>query len=251
MSIVASELILYGATSRPEDDTSTVGGAIILTARPFDADTVSAQNLEVLSSSASDTTQTLTLRYRDAGGVIQTATAVTLTGVTPAAINPAITAERLIEATLSATCVGTITLRIASAGATQHSFAPGELKAFRMFINAVSGASQKVYYEKLFFKNTNGSLTLQSAIVKMTADPSGKLRIRLEDAQSDNNSAANRLTDPTGNGGSWTEENVDISVPGTNMVTAAYIGVWVELTLAASNAAIKSSGTYELRGQST
>jgi hypothetical protein len=250
MSIVASELILYGSASRPEADTGTVGGAIDLTARPFDSDTMSADDVEAVSSNAGDTTQTLTVRYRDASGVIQSIV-ITLNGTTVAHTTGTLAMERLIEATLSATCAGTITLRKEGVGATQHSFAPGELKAYRMFISAVSGAAEKIYYEKVFFKNTNATLALQTAIVDCTADPAAVITVALEDAQNDNNSAATRLTLPTGlEAGGFVTENTDINVPGTNIAAASYIGVWVKMILAANNAAIKNTHTLRLRGQS-
>jgi hypothetical protein len=245
MSVTGSELIQYLATDHPEDDTSTLGGAINAAGRPFDADLASNSQLEVLSDGAD--TRTITVRYRDAAGIVQTTGAVTLSGTTPVALG--VTAERLIEATMSTTDASrTVTLRIAGGGATQHTFNPNETKARRLFALAVSSSSGKVYYEKTFWKNTDSVTALLGATMKLTADPSGKIKMGIAVAQGGTTSSTNRLTAPSGI--TFVDDAVDQSVPGTNLAAASTIGVWWEMTLAADNAPIRSTFTSQLRGAS-
>ncbi len=244
MSVTATELIQYGAASRPEDDTSTVGGAIDTQSRPFDAELASASDVEALSDGAD--ARTLTITYRLASGATSSGI-ITLNGTTPVALGVAI--ERILKAVLSASNGSrTVTLRVVSAGATLHTFNPNETTGFRNFIKAVSSGSTKTYYEKTHWKNTNASLALLNGILKLTADPSTKIKIGLATAVNDSVTTANRLTAP----GSvvFVDDNVDQNVPGTDLAPTASIGVWAELSLAVNNSALKSSFTTELRGQS-
>jgi hypothetical protein len=243
MAIQDTELLLFGAASRPEDDTNPVGGAIATTARPFDANLASNSDIEALSDGAD--TRTLTVRYRTVAGVETTGTIV-LNGATPVALGA--TVERLLEISTTTDATRTVTVRVVSAGATLHTLNPNETHAFRMFNKAVSGPSQKIYYEKVFFKNTNATLSLLNAFVDLTADPAAKVRIGLATTVDDTATAATRLTAPAGV--SFVDNNVDIAVPGTNLAAGSAIGVWVELTLGANEAALKNSFTSRLRGQS-
>lgn len=245
MAVTGSELIEYLATDHPEDDVSTVGGAVNTAGRPLDVDLASVSSLEVVSDGAD--TRTITLRYRDAAGVLQTTSAITLNGTTPVALG--VSAERIIEATLSTTSASrTVVLRIAGGGATQHTFNPNETKARRKFVAAVSGAAQKVYYEKTFWANTDPTLALLSASMKLTADPAAKIKMGLAAAVGGSTTSANRLTAPSGV--SFVDDNVAQSVPGTNLAAGAAIGTWWEMTLAADNAPIKNTFTSQLSGVS-
>ena len=93
MSITTAELIAYGSTSRPINDTTTTGGAIDTKNQPVFTQLGSSSTLEVLSSSGSDTSQTVTVTGRDASGVYQTSTA-TLSGTSPQALSAGTTQTR-------------------------------------------------------------------------------------------------------------------------------------------------------------
>jgi hypothetical protein len=246
MAIISSELILYGSANRPEDDTTTVGGAIDATARPFDANLAANDDIEILSSEAGDV-RTVTIRYRNAAGVEASVGPTALNGTTPVAMG--ITAERLLEVIVSATHgTRSVTIRRASDDALLHTVNPGETRAFRMFNKAVSTTSQKIYYEKIFWKNTHGTLSLLNAIVDLTADPLAKVEIGAAPTVGDTATATNRLTAP--GSVSFVNDNVNINVPGTNLAAGAAIGVWVKLTLDANESALKNSFTTRLRGES-
>ncbi len=245
MPVISSELVQFLAANHPEDDTSTVGGAIDPAARPLDAELGANSNLEILSDGAD--TRTMTLRYRDAAGVIQSVGPTALNGTTPVSLG--ITAERVIEATLSASSgTRTVTLRVAGGGAVQHTFNPNETKAKRLFVKSVSSGAQKVYYEKTFWKNTDGVLSLLNAIMRLTADPTAKIKMGLAAAVDGSTTATNRLTAP--GSVSFVDDNVDQNVPGTNLAAGSAIGCWWEFTLAADEPPIKNSFTSQLRGQS-
>lgn len=245
MAVVATDLVLNLTANTPDDDTSTVGGARAAAKRPVDVQLTANDTVDAVSSNAGDTTQTLTVEGRLVGGAVDTE-ALALNGTTP--VTGAKTWERILSYTLSATCAGTVTVTDGDTGqGTIHTFPPGETFAAIGFRKSFSTASPKTYWEKNCWYNSNGTDTLNSAEVTLTADPSGNIRIALETAKDATTSAANRLTTPTPIG-TITDDSVAISVPGGNLAATEYIGVWVEMQLAADEAATKSSYTLQLAG---
>lgn len=246
MSITSAELVEYGAASRPQDDTSTVGGAIDAAARPLDTQTAATENLEIVSDGAD--TRTFTIHYRDAAGDIQTWTS-SLNGTTAVALGSS-SVERLLDGALgSADGTRTVTLRVAGAGATRHTFNPSETDFFVSMAQSVSAASAKTYYEKTFWKNTNATLSLTSAAVEGTADPDSLFQWGLDTAVDGSTSATNRVTAPTGP--SFVDEASSMGVPGGSLAAGSAIGLWRKMSLGASQAAGKTSSTSQLSGQTT
>lgn len=243
MPITTAELIVYGAANRPDDDASLVGGAIDVTCRPFDAELVTPTGVEALSSGAD--TRTVTVYYRGNDGAPASGV-ITLNGVTP--VELPVTAERLLRAVLSTTHgSNVVTLRTADGITVLHTFAPSETEAVRLFRNAVSATSPKVYYEKYFFKNTDDVSALLGAYLRGTADPTGKLAVAIANTVDDTGTSADRLTAPAGVG-AFTEESIDLAVPGTNLAAGSAIGFWLRFSLAAGEVPLKSSVSYQLRG---
>lgn len=81
MSVWPQEVIVYGSADMPEADGVTIGGAPDLTKRISFSDLASATQMDVVSSSASDTLTKIIFAGRNASGIIQTET-LTLTGTT-------------------------------------------------------------------------------------------------------------------------------------------------------------------------
>ncbi len=104
MPLSLSDLKFRGCAVRPEDDVTTdIGGAIDLTCKVDFYECSEA--IQVVSSSAADTTQDVTIYYRDAASNIDSE-AVTLTGRTPAAVTAV--PDVLLKAVKSATCAGVV-----------------------------------------------------------------------------------------------------------------------------------------------
>ncbi len=83
MPIVAADIIAYGSASMPDDDVPTgIGGAEDQTIRVVFTDISANDTVEILSSSASDTTQTVTVFGRNTAGEI-VSEVETLAGTTP------------------------------------------------------------------------------------------------------------------------------------------------------------------------
>lgn len=249
MSITSAELIFYGSANMQESDSGTQGGAIDLTTKVVFTDIAATDTIEVLSSSGADTTQTVTVTGRLASGIIDTED-FPLTGATP--VNGATSFERVLKVEIDGAHTGTITIRRATGDTEIATMESGILTVRRLFYDAsaeASGGSPKDIYEKIFAKNTNGSLALTNAAVTEQADPGANITFDLEDAKDDSNTATNRLTVPSGMLGSF--DGSSKNVPSTNLGSGEAIGIWLKLTLAAGAAAAKNTYTLRLAGTTT
>src|SRR5579872_1195910 len=94
MTVSQNQLYFYGSANMPEDNVSTVGGALDTTKLVFFADISPNGLMDYVSSSSSDTAATITLTGLDATGVSQAETK-TLNGTT--IVNGAQTYERLMK----------------------------------------------------------------------------------------------------------------------------------------------------------
>ena len=144
----------------------------------------------------------------------------------------------------------TTTFRIAQGMVFDKS--PAEIMQVRRpFFNASAPPSgTRKYYEKLFFKNTHGTLSLTSAVIKEASDPSGKVAFMLPatlDDSGGNGAGNNRQVAPSGTFNS-SDKNVANS---QNHTAGAAQGVWIELSLAAGDAATKTTYTLREEGLST
>jgi hypothetical protein len=111
VAVLLSDIRVYAATVAPEDDTTTqVGGAPDLT-KKHDF-TNPAGPYQVVSSSAADTTQTVTVTHRVLRSIVAD-TPVALNGQTPVA--GAANLIRVLKAVKSATCAGDIAVEAQTA----------------------------------------------------------------------------------------------------------------------------------------
>lgn len=253
MSIVATDMKFYGSANMPEADGATTGGDIDLTTRVvFDSATLAnapAGIVKAVSSSGADTTQTLTVTGRNAGGSIVTS-ALALNGTN--VITGIVSFERILKMVLSGTCAGSVTVKD-NADATIAIMEPGLLTIRRPFYNVsadIATGSQRIFYEKVFLKNTHATLSLLSANVALSADPSSIVTFGLSNAVNDSASVANRQTAPAGGVLSEAISDSSKNVPGTDLAAASRIGTWIALTLAAGASATKTTFTFTVTGSS-
>lgn len=242
MPIIAADLILLGSLNRPEDDLTTSGGGIDITHRPVFTQWAANNVAEVLSDGAD--VRTVTVTGRLASGAIDTE-AIVLTGATPVA--GAKVWERKLKTELSATDgARTVSVREGVSGPVRATIVPDEQDRSILFINAQSEAGATTRYEKAFWKNTHATLSLTTATVDLTADPSANIEFGLAVAKDDSTSVANRKTVP--GGVSFFDDNNAQSVPSGQLDAGEAIGVWFKLLLSASEAAAKSTFTTQLAG---
>ena len=247
MAIAASDLIALGALSRPEDDVSTSGGAIDVDNRPEFTEIASDDDLEVVSANAGDTTQLATVTARNTAGAVVTE-GVTLNGTTAVIFSTIGVIERVLKFVLDADAAGIVTLRRSVAGATVSTVPIGERGFYRMFLLSASESGAVERYEKIFWKNAHATLTLNSAGVDLTADPSSRIKFGIETAKDDTVSVTNRKTVPSNP--TFVDDNNEQSVPSGVLAAGETIGTWIEQGLLSSDAPFKSSFTTKLAGTS-
>jgi hypothetical protein len=98
MSVLPSDIVIYGSANMPEADGAINGGAVDFTRRVAFYDIASVGSVDVVSSSATDTATKITYYGRDATGVIQSQT-LTLNG--QAWVTGSQPLERLLYSALS------------------------------------------------------------------------------------------------------------------------------------------------------
>lgn len=245
MSILTAELIEYLSANMPESDTTTSGGAIDTAAKP-DLTQWASNNIAQVVSDGTDT-RTVTVTGRLATGVIDSEV-LTLNGTTP--VSGAKTWERILKIVLSAAS-GTRTVQVkeGAGGTVRATFVPNDVTKRTMFYDSASGSGITIRYEKIFWKNTNGTLTLTDSTITLTADPAARVRVGCDTAVDATTSVANRLTAPSSV--VFVDDSVAQGVPGGNIAAGSRIGVWIELNLPANDPATKSTYTTQLAGSTT
>jgi hypothetical protein len=238
MAIVAADLKKRGAANYPEADTGTSGGAISTTTQLKKFTQASNTAPKAASSNAADT-MTLTLFGRLTTGVIDSE-ANALTGTTQITFTK--TFSSILKATLGSAAAGTVTIFMNNGSTVIVTIDPGFTKQIALFYASESEGSTVVRYEKEHWSNTHESLTLQAANLKLTADPSAKIKVGVESSGSQ--SVTNRKTAP--GSVSFVDDNVDINL--STLAAGASVGIWVEQTLTANDTAFNSTYTTELRG---
>jgi len=249
MPIVAADIVAYGSASMPDDDVPLdIGGAISLVKRVVFVDIVATDEIEILSSSSSDTVETITVHGRNAAGELVNDVA-TLAGVSVVLITGT-AFERVLKIIKSAATVGTVTVRDQDTDTTIATLEPAVTEIRRPFYDAAadaSGGATRTYYDKIFFKNNHGSLTLTSAQVLEQADPQTVVAFLLEstlDGTDTNGGGNNRQVSPGGTFNS-TAKNVANS---QNLTAGAAQGCWLELTLTAGLGAQNTTVTMRVSG---
>lgn len=244
MPIADTDLLLYCAADHPDDDSDSTGGAIDITMRP-EFTQFAAPAVVALISDGTDT-RVATLVFRDATGAIDTED-VTLTSAVE--VVSVATVERLLSITMDGPdAARTVTVKEGSGGTTRGTIPPDEVGFTACFIASASAVGAVTRHEKIFWLNNHGSLTLNSAEVTLTGDPSSRIKMGLCVAKNDSTSIANRLATPAGV--SFVDDNVAQGVPTGAMAAGDRIGVWIKQELQAADSPFKSTFTTKLAGVS-
>lgn len=249
MPVVANDIEVWGSEGEPINDVQASGGNIQHDGHASGGigviftDIAALDNVEILSDGAD--TRVLTLVGRLSTGAIASE-ALNLNGVTP--VTSANQYERILRATVNVKdAARTVTVRRAT-GDTLIGTIGINGKAFhRRFYDAASDPSNpRVRYELVYLRNKHATLALSNARVKLTADPALKIKIGVATAKGNVASVANRLAAP--GGVSFVDDNVEAAVPTGILGPTEYIGVWVEMTLAAGDSPFKNTFTVQALG---
>jgi hypothetical protein len=98
MSVLPSDIVVYGSANMPETDGATIGGAVDFTRRVAFYDVTPTGSVDIISSSSSDTATRIAYSGRDSTGAIQSQT-LTLNGQNWVTGSQSL--ERLLYAALS------------------------------------------------------------------------------------------------------------------------------------------------------
>ena len=254
MSVTSSDIIVYGSANMPEADGTTSGGAIDLTTKIIFTDIVVTDTVDIYGEAGDG--ETVTVWGRDAAGSI-VSEQETLDGTTPQTTTQ--TFERILKVVVSDATHGTINIERSTGSTAIATIETGFDELRRPFYGAAAEASSGSaidLYEKIFIKNTHGSLALLNMEIDETADPgTSDILFDIEDAIDDNNSVADRKdTAPTGMAGSFSSSAKLLSTitsGATDLAAGEAIGVWLKLPLAAGQAAAKTTYTLTVTGSST
>ena len=247
MAIVSSDIQFWGCATMPADDTIlNIGGAIDLTKKIIFTRLGGDSTLEMLSSGAGDTTQTVTIYYLDAQGALASVVK-TCNGTSVVAFVS--TMRTFLMALKSADTAGTVTIRKASAGATIVLMEAAVRQARLPFYNQLSDPLvAKYYYERSFVKNAHATLALTSSQISLPADTQGTITFALDsalDGTNTNGGANNRQVAPSG----YSFDAAAKAVANSGSLTAgAAQGIWLKSTLGAAKAPFDDTFTIRLSG---
>lgn len=250
MAIAQTDLQAWGSQTMADDDTVTnIGGAVDTTKKITFTQLTPDGMLEMVSGSALDTTQTVTVTGRVSGtGAVQSETK-TLNGTTAVAFTT--TWSKILKVTLSATANGIVTIRKSGGGTTICTLEVGVIQVRDIWYNVTSLTSGTVkYYEKIFLKNNHATLTLNNAAVSEVTDVYNIMAFGLAAAVNDsgtNGVGNSRKVAPAG----ITFDSSSKNIPGTNLAALSAIGVWLELTLTTGYNPIDDKYEIRLAGQSS
>lgn len=255
MPVAATDLVAYASLNRPTADGTVSGGGIDVDHRVVFVDLVlvgGADTIEVLSSAAGDTTQTIVVSGRDATGALVTSSATTLNGTTPVAPTGLGTIVAVQHAILSADCAGTITIREASGDAQIATIPPGERGFVRLFRGAVTpGAGTDLRYEKFFWRNNHATLALLAASMTLPTPPANITGHAVETSVNGSAQVASRLTAPAGATAFGVAAITLATATGiADLAPLAAIGVWIRQSAASTDPAVRATWTSQLDGQS-
>lgn len=155
--LLRKDIFYYGSASMPDDDTDlNIGGAIDTSTKVVLKDMPSADEVEAVSSSASDTTQTVTVTGRTATGA-KVEDIITLTGQTPAQAGSPNTFGRIIKALKSASATGTVAVMNTTNAHSGTATAGGTDSDGNPYIDLDAGASgTDDIYKNMVLRMTSG-----------------------------------------------------------------------------------------------
>ncbi len=235
----------------PTGDTTSAGGAIDTTTRIiFDDATIAnsfGPNKIALVSTLGGDTATWSIYGRTVAGVLVNENLV-MAGTAP--VTGLLTYDRILS--VGGAHSGTVTVRQGGAPLTTLATMESGVNSLRRpFYNVVAdaaGGTNKVFYEKVFLKNTNDTLTLTSAIIGASSSGLGALTtFAIASGYGDSQTIANRLTAPTG---VTAFSNTGRTLVDGNFPAGSGVGTWLRLQLDAGTAAQLGIYTMSVSGNS-
>ena len=253
MAVGAGDLVAYAAINvagdppGPTSDTTTMGGARDPDYQVIFTDIAANDDIGFKSAEGADTSQLVKVFARNAAGAIVNEEKG-LNGTNFVQFTNLGVVQRILSISMNSNATGIVTVsrnNAGSPGTTIFAIPVGKRGCIRLFRDAASEASGTTRYEKIFLQNDHATLSLLNAVVKQSADASGKITTALATSINDTETTSNRKTAPSGG----LTFNDDLkNVVGTNLAAGDRQGVWLKLTLSADDAPLDSTYTIQLAG---
>ncbi len=250
MPITSNDIKFYGSLNMPTGNSATAGGAIDTSTRiVFDDATLAntfGPSTVAFSSTLGGDTQSCTFYGRDAGGVI-VAEQLSLNGLVP--VTGTQSFSRILMVDFATSHNGTVGIRqgtsLFSALAYMESGVDTLRRPFYNVIADADGGSNRVFYEKVFIKNTHGTLTLQNAGASASGAMATYTAMGIESGVNGSQSVATRLTAPTGVSA---YQNTAQGFFGSNLAANNAQGVWLRLSLNAGQTPLNDIYSVQVTG---
>jgi len=246
-AVASSDLIFYLAANRPENDTTTSGGAKDTDVQLITRDAFSwSDKVDLVSAAGGDTQNCVIAGYLADGSWVQETVALNGTGH----VQTTNTFSKVLKCVLASAAAGAVTVAKYNSGSpvTVFTIPAGEKGQQALFLLATAeavGGATKYFYEKVFVHNANLTDSLVAGVVWLSEDEDAELTMDCEMSASatvtnGSETTANRVTEPTTGGAySWGQHasqgaghTVGDAEDG-NLSPSEAQGVWVKLTLAA------------------
>jgi hypothetical protein len=244
MPVVATELVTFASLNMPQNDTATSGGGIdVLTIMHFIEPAGTTAHRVRFSASGAARNVTITGRLANGVTSMETRAVTDTTNITYTDV-----LERLLKVETAAPADARAIIVETAAGVAIATIPAQSLNLKRMFYDSASTGSPTLRYEKFFWKNNNTATALNAAIVTGVSDSTSTLDFAFDLTRNSTLSTPNRLTAPTGIV-TWIVEATPTAIPGLLLTESAAadnnIGIWLRLSLSASQAG--AIGTYVTR----
>lgn len=228
MAVLTSDIVFYGCANHPNDATTVaIGGAIDTSKKIIFTRLTTTAYLEMISSNAGDTTQTVTIYGVDSVGNV-VSEVKTLNGTTE--VDFTTNWRRVKRMVVSGAHTGTITIRKNGAAGDIATLETGVLEVRTLHYNVASDPSTtKYFYDKFFIKNTNGTDSASSCVLKEVSDSPGIMTF---------DTGAVGGTETNGGGNNWEVAFAGKSYGSTdetigNLAAGSAIEVFSKITLTA------------------
>jgi hypothetical protein len=253
--ITSADIVFYGSQNMNRSDATTPqGGGIDETIKVVFNDMTQVSTIDFSSDSAGDTGN-ITIEGRRSTGSIITET-IALNGLTPVTtINEF---ERILRITTDSHN-GTIEAEVSDDGSGIVDIESGILEVRRPFLSVTgepAGGSARTFYEKIFLKNnslTNDYLDVSLAENFDGVEANGAdVTFDIESVVEGTGESDNRITSPpTGELLNGVFNDTTKSIPGTDLLSDSYVGVWLRLNIPAGTNPINTNFEFSVSGATT
>ena len=256
MSITANQIKIYGCANIAENNTSEQGGGIDVGTRYIFADAALANDptseggdgtLIYTSTNDADNGVTVTATGRASGGYIVAETREL--GNSGVGVAGSQQFERILKVVAGAHSYN-IDIED-SLGNDLTIMESGVNTVRRPFYNVSSSPNEILnYYEKIFVKNTNDTLSLlETTFLDGGGDTNDFISFAIATSVEDTESVDNRLTAPTGVGAfSKVTRTLEDEAGKVNLDANESVGVWLRMTLPQNQSPSKDTFTLSISG---